>query len=582
MSDAARRGWWACGALLVLLAVALSVNASSDPDLGFHVATGRAVLVEGAIPRVNVLSFAEPDQPWINQQWLPATLFAIAFDHAGFAGTLAIRVLLVALTTALLVLTARRLGASVAWTACLVGLGTWAAALRFVERPLLFSNLALALVLFACASAAATRDRRFVLLACVTASVAIHLHAGAIFSLLALSVSAVACVLEPMAARWVGREPLAHARDGAVLAGGAVLAVALAAITLALYHPYGIAVLGVPLRMASDAYLQEHLVEFRPPFDQPLRLMAPYWAFVVVAFGIAVASARRAPLPLFAVVALGLAISLRHARFVDLAWILGAPALAALATRRWAAVSSRTLLGTALAIGVGALIDRTSLAPPAIGGAPAIWPDTTFDVIAREHLVGPTFVQDGWAGPFLARFWPRERVFFHPAFEAYSEGHYRLYQRVRYGEPGWRETLDRFGVETVVMRYTSERERALQEGRPNLRQRLAADDAWALVDVDDLGEIFVRRAGANAEAATGAPSGVDPDRLSFVGAPRAARAGLERLATGGDVSDRLALLLAVARADDGDAAGADVMLSSIRTPALAEIGRHAIARLGAR
>lgn len=580
------------GALALI--AALATNESADPDLGFHLATGRAVLESGTIPATNVLTFAEPDHPWVNQQWLPATAFTLAHDAAGFAGTLALRLALVLATAAFVLGAARRLGASPELAAAATAIGAWAAAFRFVERPLLASNLALAVVVWACAAASADaragRHRRalwYVGGAGVAASIAVHLHAGALFSFIALGVLALALALEPLAARLVGREALldpASARRAALaLLGAVTLALALAGAALALYHPYGLEVLAFPLRMASDPYLAEHLVEFRSPLAQPLRVMAPYWLFVATAVAVLLASWRRAPLPLVALVALGLATSLRHARFADLAWILVTPPLAALASELPALRRPRRAAVLALAIGLAAVVDRTAIAPPAIGPSRAVWPAPLFDAIAEHAAVGPAYVQDGWAGPFLARFWPRERVFFHPAFEAYSTGHYRLYQSIRYGEPGWDQALEAYGVQLVVMKHTSPRERAFQAGRPNLRQHLAASPRWALLAFDELGSVFVRRAGANAESAAHAPSFVDPDRLAFTRRPAATRPGLEHLAQHGPWSPRLVALLAIARADDGSPEGARALLDEAErrapgAPAL-ELARRALPRL---
>jgi len=52
----------------------------------------------------------------------------------------------------------------------------------------------------------------------------------------------------------------------------AVTAALLAAVTLMLYHPLALRVLEVPFVMAKDAFLAEHLIEFRPPSRFPFQL----------------------------------------------------------------------------------------------------------------------------------------------------------------------------------------------------------------------------------------------------------------------------------------------------------------------
>ncbi len=143
-------------AAVAIGAFLLAFTRITDPDLGFHLATGRAVLELGRIPATNVLSFTEPDHPWILHEWLPAVLFELAWSKAGPAGVLTLKLVVVVATWPLVLLTARRLGASPIAGGVATLLGAGAAAIRFAERPQIFSNLALAgcTLLLACAAGA--------------------------------------------------------------------------------------------------------------------------------------------------------------------------------------------------------------------------------------------------------------------------------------------------------------------------------------------------------------------------------------------------------------------------------------------
>jgi hypothetical protein len=136
-----------------------------------------------------------------------------------------------------------------------------------------------------------------------------------------------------------------------------------------------------------------------------------------------------------------------------------------------------------------------------------------------------------------------------------------VYQRVRDGEAGWERELDRYGVELVLLRYTSPGEARQQGGRDNLRQVLAWSPAWALVGFGDTGEIFVRRRGTNADAAARlAIDGVDPDRGAFLVAPDRAAPGLLRAVDAGLADVRVLTLAAIAVATAGDTAAAEQLL----------------------
>lgn len=552
------------------LVLALSMTQSADPDLGFHLATGRAVLAAHAIPARNVLSFAEPNHPWLDHSALSSVVFELAYRAGGFVGTRILQISIVVMIALFVMGTARRLGARPAMAFFFCALGAWAAAFRFVERPLIFSNLALAAALWAYSvgqERMISSRHEQVTLPFVGAGLAVaigaQLHAGAIFAAAILTGMALSLALEPLTARY--KNPFVDknvARRAALFVLLSTIgALVVGAGMLALYHPFGAAVLGVPFRIGFDAYLLEHIVEFRAAYELPLRVLAPYWLFLALAVIVVAANAKRAPLPFVVPILVGFALALRHGRFVDIAWIAAAPPLAALASRRLSPWRWEKVF--AAGIFVVSSIDRSMVVPMGMGPAPAVWPIPLFDIVQNTNLKGPSFVQDGWAGPFLARFWPHERVFFHPVFEAYSKEHVELYQNVRYGLPGWEETFDKYDIQFVLMKHTSEREREFQQGKPNLRQRLAANSGWALLAFDEYGALWVRRSGKNAEFVGDAPSLVDPDVGAFAGRPKASRRGLETLLQRGPVTVRLMLLLAVARADDGDRPGVKELLDRV-------------------
>ncbi len=189
-----------------------------------------------------------------------------------------------------------------------------------------------------------------------------------------------------------------------------------------------------------------------------------------------------------------------------------------------------------------------------LGWAEGTRPTALFDVLRRENLSGRAFLTDGWAALYLGEFSPGERVFFDMRLEAYPPTFAEeVYQHTRYGLPRWREHLDGFGVEVVLLKYSTSKERGFQGGAPNLRQRLAVDPAFRLVAFDDQGELFVRSAGVHAAtAARLGIAGVDPDRLVFTGPPRDAWTALQAALSRPPRSKRLLVLSALAAADAGE------------------------------
>ncbi|MCZ7677326.1 MAG: hypothetical protein M5U28_00515 [Sandaracinaceae bacterium] len=321
---------------LQALTVALAVSFVRDPDLGFHLANGRSILELGHIPATNVLTFAEPEASALQSQWLAAVLFELAYRALGVAGPTLLETLVVCATTFVLVETARALGARASATLLALALGTLVASERFVERPLVFSNLALAIVAYgAAARLSGAAWRRPAILAVGALTIGAHLHGGAVFGFLLLA--ALASVHLAAANERLARVlalPRAEAvREARAHALVLCAAVALTALSLFAYHPHAARVLTVPFAMAGDPFLHAHLVEFRPPSAFEPQTLTAYWLLAALVAVAVVGSIGRVPAPVLVTMAFGLALSLRHVRFVDLCALLGAPGLALVATR---------------------------------------------------------------------------------------------------------------------------------------------------------------------------------------------------------------------------------------------------------
>jgi hypothetical protein len=550
--------------LVAAVAAALAWTEFADGDLGVHLATGREVLQSGRIPATNVLSFTHPEQPWDLHQWLPGVLFELIQRAQGLLGLQLLRAALVSATWLAVFAAARLLGASALAAALGTVLGAAASAFRFELRPYLFTHLALAATLAFAAGflRARARDdvraaRRALVGAALVPVAACHFHAGVVDSWLLMLALAAGTALEPLRARLLPSppQPPAGLRAAAAPALALGASVVLAALSLALYHPIGARILLFPFAMGSNAYLAEHLVEFRPPWRFPVAMLLPYWALLALAFALAAAQARR--LHLFWAIALaGFALlSLKHVRLCFGFAIVAAPIVAA-GIGPWLA-RARGLLRAALLVAViaGALLHRGERARFGVGLAQWTFPPL-FDYVQRHDLAGEAFVSDAWAGPWLGRFYPRRRAFFDNRLEAYPPEFVRdVYQRIRYGRPGWDTLLDRHRVEVVLLRYTTPGEARLQGGAPNLRQRIVRDPRWTLVTFDDDGMLCVRTAGSNAAHARAfALPFVDPDGLRFLAAPRTAAVALRREIERGNRSARVRLFAALAALDAGDGA----------------------------
>jgi hypothetical protein len=547
--------------LTIGVVLALGATQVSNADLGFHLATGRYVLDTGSIPSTNVLSFTEPNHPWLLHEWLSSVFITRIWDVSGPLGLFFAKLAIVGATWSLVHSNARRWGATVPGAGLATILCGWAAATRFVMRPQLFSNLALAGGLWLISrwlqDPESPKARRYLLGTGATLVVAYQWHAGAISLVIALGVIGIAIAAEShfrFFRQTTAVETIKKAlapRLGAVV----VAAIGITALSLAIYHPHGPKILLVPFQLGLNDALHDHVIEYRPAWAFPLALMFPFWTVLGLTLASAVSRFRKMPLALVLPPLLFGILALRHQRVVDSFAVVAAPLIAVGISRlmaRWNEVEPLVLL-TLITTALGAPLQHWSHMPVGPGLNPAIWPTTIFSWIKAEKLRGPTFVSDGWAGPFLAEFFPEQKSFFDPRFEAYSPEHYLgVYRHIRYGQPGWDKLLDDFGIQLILLKYTSPGEAKRQNFQANVRQHLLTHSDWSLIGFDERGEIFARRSGVNGDKAKRyAVSCFDPDLGTFFAPPGTCAKALLAMVDRGFTDNHVLLPTAIAQAYAG-------------------------------
>ena len=183
------------------------------------------------------------------------------------------------------------------------------------------------------------------------------------------------------------------------------------------------------------------------------------------------------------------------AAFVLARWVgLGDRGSVEVGARRKGSRLRNLLLVAGGLISVGALGMQYSTARFGLGVDDRFYPARIFSFVRQHELPDPTYISDAWGGHWLWEFYPERKVFYDNRLEAYSFEFFRdVYQSIRYGEPGWQEKLDSYGIRTLVLKYTTPGEREFQEGRPNIRDLVIRSRNWNLVFWDDLGMIYVRQ-----------------------------------------------------------------------------------------
>ncbi len=226
----------------VLFGLRIGLAPLHDNSFMTHLATGRIILDEGSIPRVDPYSFTAHGRPWTVQSWGASVIYAGLERVAGLAGIRA----LIGVCCALLALLAWRLtrpaGSLVARLLpgiLLLGIGAnlWA------ERPLLLGLLCLGAVILA---AEGDLDPRWLV---PVMWFWVNVHGSFPLGLAALGVFAVG--------RWFDRErPEVELR---------ALAWAVVGTMLGALNPLGLRLLVFPLQLLQHREAFAQIQEWQPP-----------------------------------------------------------------------------------------------------------------------------------------------------------------------------------------------------------------------------------------------------------------------------------------------------------------------------
>lgn len=474
------------GRLWAFLAVGLPVLGAllanlQSVDLAYHLRAGALIVDTGSVPTVDSFTFTAAGLPWQDQQWAAEVVLAVVFRGAGWTGLVVLRALLVGLTFGLVFAMCRRGNSN--RTAALLTLAAFAlAAVTLALRPQLFGMALFALVLWLVSR---RDDRPGLLWFAVPATIGwVNLHGSFFFAPVLLGLAAVDDAIDPAKRRGVPR----------------ILAVAAATVVSTLVNPFGPAVWGYAIGVATNPVVTNRITEWQPTTLFSAEGTAFYLSLALVT-ALVVMRARRLrrieASPIVWLVPFAV-IAIRAVR--GLAWwpLVAAPTVGRLARRPADGPTPRertdpplvrrlNVVVAALLVAVGVALlpawrptERGLDAPVGVvGTAP---PGIT---AALRDVVGPDdrlFAPQPW-GSWFEFALPGTPVFIDSRIELFPAAVWDDYDAIVDGGERAVEAIDRWGVTMVVAvdRLGSE---------PLSRRLLAA--GWRQVYEDEDGAIFNR------------------------------------------------------------------------------------------
>ncbi len=464
-------------------------------DVWWHLATGRYIVQEGVIPHADVFTHTREGEPWTAHEWLWELIMYALYARWGFAGLIAMKALLCAGAAAALTWISLRRGAMPLVVMAGGMLGIFAARALFNVRPQL-ASLVLLIVLLVLVQLAREGRWRWLWLAPVVMLLWVNLHGGFIFGIAFMGLFAM-CLIPG----WLRPKPDDQPSQPPI----GVMAGVLAAMALAcLANPNGLSGALYPLEYLTGAssYHKQLISDYASPdFSAGMfSLLGPYVLVMLAAFAL---SRKRLDLFDLAVSVVFLYLALRWQRNVALFVFATAPivalqlsdfARARLSPTRDRAASNDggSQLVYVLVI-ICLAVSSVFALRSAVGHVDEVfaedYPVECLQVAQKMHLRGPMFNTYRWGGYLIWNMYPDQRVFIDGRADVMGQELMADWMRCHKLEPGWREVLDRYGIQWVLITRKSPLCRAL---------RMTSD--FRLLRATDEAELFIRDPGVNSPA----------------------------------------------------------------------------------
>lgn len=459
-----------------------------DGDTGWHTRTGDWIRQNASFVYRDIFSISKPGEPWFAWEWLCDVLFSLLSQWAGWKG---LAVFGIVLSTAFFGITFRHLvwrGANIYISLSLSLLVFGASTVHLLSRPHLWTMVFLAAAAFLIQKDLRRPARWLWALVPLTALWA-NLHGGWLAGVALLGLTAVGSALE------------SRLRGGSWRAGVRYAAAAALCLAASLLNPYGWGLHQHTLAYLRADWIKEFVSEFQSPSFRG-EMMMQYELLLLAAAAATGLMLRRKQFvgPLWML--FWAHQSLVSARHVTLFAAVAAPFIADELQRAWSIFVRRSPRNSTPRI-----LDTIALeARPAISrmtvwliipfflavlpGFPINWPADAPSLRFPAKMIAAhkeflksrrLFIEDYWAGYLIYHSYPNQKVFFDGRTDFYGEALTKDYLAVIHGKHRWKEILDRYRIDAVLVKP-----------RWAVATMLKTDPQWRVV-ADDTQAILLER-----------------------------------------------------------------------------------------
>lgn len=476
-------------AIFLVLVLSTAEGLLGDGDTGYHIKTGEVILDTGKVPRTDIYSFITPTLEWTAHEWLSEVVMASLYRASGLTGVVVFFAVLLAITHWLQYRILRTKFDDILLCTVVTLLATLTASSHWLARPHVFS-MPLTLVWYYLLDRFHYDGKATLKYLPILMLLWVNLHGGFMLGIVLLLIYLSSNLVYSLT-----ESPARALRYRANVK--ALSLTTLLTIAACIVNPIGIEIFWFPLRVTSDRFIMDWVIEFMSPnFHQALPFKYMFLA-VIAALALAPVRLNLAEGTLLTLVSYMSLYSVRH---VSVFAIVVAPILLRLCSnimvslpRQLAAFyQARRVLFTELdrqlvgklwpLIGLLLVLGLSLFGVLRVNFSERTFPLAAVEFLKREKLSGNMFNDDEFGDYVIFSAWPQYKVFTDGRSDMYGQKHGAPYLKVTGLQPGWQEILRRYDISWVFFHTQSALSAALME-----------HSQWHPIYSDKLATIFVRK-----------------------------------------------------------------------------------------
>ncbi len=491
-------------AITFLAIFAMAMRVSADTDTWWHLRTGQWIVEHGAVPTTDPFSHTRAGAAWLIPGWVVQVPMYALYTWLGYAGLNLFTAVFVILAFVFVYLACEGHPLGRAFTLVLAAA---ASALYWSARPQIVSFALAAVFAYVLWLYRWRGVNRLWVLVPLMALWA-NAHGGFAIGFIFIGITLAGQALS-LAWRWLQRQaapdealqPAPGDVGGRGLAwlGGIGLACALAVMV----NPAGPVMLLYPFKTVSIGALQDFIQEWQSP-NFHLRQAQPFLWLLFATAAAVIAARRRVNLTDLLLVGGAAYLGFVSARNVALLAIVAPPLLTRHLAQGWDELRARYPIwgrrlsgrdsnphGPALAVNWAVLVvvalaalAKAALALPAAANRAElvkVVPMDAADFVRRMHPAGKLFNSYNFGAYLTWALYPDYPVYVDGRTDLYNDAFLREYVNVLLGRPGYDATLEKYGVNLVLV-----------EANSILGDRLSESVDWRKAYGDSLAVVYER------------------------------------------------------------------------------------------